>query len=177
MKINFYSVLYIVIVSSLLGIIINYFNPKAIPWIKEERKIAWDNDSSAVKNELNNNELSNSQKQKDESREPIAITLKQAYKLYNEKTLFVDARDYVEYEISHINGAISLPYQDFDKYKFVLDTISLQKPLVAYCDGKECDLSILLSDKLYEIGYGKVYIFFGGWIDWQAANYPVESNE
>ena len=26
-----------------------------------------------------------------------------------------------------------------------------------------------------EKGYGKVYIFYGGWVDWQSANYPVES--
>ena len=80
----------------------------------------------------------------------------------------------MEYKISHIKGAISLPYYDFDKYKSILDNISLQAPLVAYCDGEECDLSIMLSDKLYNLGYGKVYIFYAGWNDWQNANYPVD---
>ena len=165
------------LISSALGLLINYLNPKGLPWIKQERKIVWADDSLNVNDNNANNESLTEQKQNIESREPVAITLKQAYKLYNEKTLFVDARDYVEYEISHIKGAISLPYYEFDNYKSVLDTIPKTTPLVAYCDGKECDLSIHLSDKLYELGYGDVYIFFGGWMDWQDKNYPVDSNE
>ena len=175
--ISYKVVFAIILVSSVLGLFINYINPEAIPWIREERKLKWIDDSTSVKDEVNNKELSDKQNVKEESREPVAITLKQAYKLFNEKVLFVDARDFVEYKISHIKGAISLPYYDFDKYKSVLDTIPLQTPLVAYCDGKECDLSIMLSDKLYELGYGKVYIFYAGWNDWQNANYPVDHDK
>ena len=175
--ISYKVVFAIILVSSVLGLFINYINPEAIPWIREERKLKWIDDSTSVKDEVNNKELSDKQNVKEESREPVAITLKQAYKLFNEKVLFVDARDFVEYKISHIKGAISLPYYDFDKYKSVLDTIPLQTPLVAYCDGKECDLSIMLSDKLYEQGYGKVYIFYAGWNDWQNANYPVDHDK
>ena len=175
--ISYKVVFAIILVSSVLGLFINYINPEAIPWIREERKLKWIDDSTSVKDEVNNKELSDKQNVKEESREPVAITLKQAYKLFNEKVLFVDARDFVEYKISHIKGAISLPYYDFDKYKSVLDTIPLQTPLVAYCDGKECDLSIMLSDKFYELGYGKVYIFYAGWNDWQNANYPVDHDK
>jgi len=177
LEIDFKSVFFILLVGSALGLLINYLNPNGLPWIKEERKIIWANDSLNVTKDKTGDNLSTSKNENDSSREPVAITLKQAYKLYNEKVVFVDARDFVEYEISHIKGAISLPYYDFDKYKSILDTIPLQTPLVAYCDGKECDLSILLSDKLYEAGYGEVYIFFGGWMDWQDKNYPVDSNE
>ena len=173
-NIDFKIVFTIIIASSALGLFINYINPKAIPLIREERKLNWIDDSTSVNNELNKSGLSDKQNSNDESREPVAITLKQAYKLYKEKVLFVDARDFVEYKISHIKGAISLPYYDFDKYKSILDNISLQAPLVAYCDGEECDLSIMLSDKLYNLGYGKVYIFYAGWNDWQNANYPVD---
>lgn len=177
LKIDFKAVLFIVLVSSALGLIINYLNPNPLPWIKEERKIVWAKDSLNVKSEQSKEGSSITENKKDGSREPVAITLKQAYQLYKKKVLFVDARDYVEFEISHIKGAISLPYYDFDKYKSVLDTIPKQTQMIAYCDGKECDLSIMLSDKLYEAGYGEVYIFFGGWIDWQDNNYPIESNE
>lgn len=173
-KIDFRVVFSIIIASSALGLFVNYINPKAIPFIKEERKLNWIDESTSVNDEVNNSGLSDKQNKNDKSREPVAITLKQAHKLYNEKDLFVDARDFAEYKISHIKGAISLPYYDFDKYKSVLDTIPLETPLVAYCDGKECDLSIMLSDKLYQLGYGKVYIFYAGWDDWQNSNYPVE---
>ena len=103
--------------------------------------------------------------------------LKQAYKLYNQNVLFIDARDFVEYEIAHIKGAVSLPYNDFDKYAYRLKKIPKDKPLIVYCDGRECDLSILLGDKLFDMGYQKVYIFFGGWVDWQLANYPIEGED
>ena len=176
MKINFTSLLSIIIISSLLGLLINYFNPKGIPFIKDERQLNFvdDSTSSYNSNEINENNNHISDDILDEAK---AITLKQAYSLYNQNVLFIDARDYVEYEIGHINNAISLPYLDFDKYKTILDTIPTSTPIVAYCDGEDCDLSILLGDKLFESGYKEVYIFFGGWVDWQMANYPVEGED
>jgi len=174
LKINFTSFLSIIIISSLLGLLINYINPKGIPFIKEERQLNWAEDSttSYITNKII--EEDNDQNSGEVFDEAKAITLKQAYSLYSQNVLFIDARDYVEYEIGHIKNAVSLPYLDFDEYKNILDTIPKTIPIVAYCDGKDCDLSILLGDKLFESGFKEVYIFFGGWIDWQMANYPVE---
>lgn len=177
LKINFSSVLIIVVLSSLLGLTTNYLNYQGIPLIKSERVLNWATDSTEIKNTeeiIEDNNKTNSEAKFDEA---AAITLKQAYALYNKNVLFVDARDYVEYEIGHIKGAISLPYYEFDEYKSVLQSISKNTPLVTYCDGRDCDLSIMLGDKLFEMGYKQVYIFFGGWIDWQDNNYPVESDE
>jgi rhodanese-related sulfurtransferase len=171
LKINYKTVFYIILVSCLLGLATNFLNPAEIPLLKEERKLAWVTDSKEVKDQ------STSQNPGTELTEAKAITLKKAYELYKSNAVFVDARDYVEYEISHIKGAISLPYVEFDKYKSVLDSIPKNTPLVAYCDGKECDLSIMLGDKLFETGYKEVYIFFGGWIDWQQANYPIDKEQ
>ena len=172
MKINFRSLLSIIIISSLLGLFINYLNPKGIPFIKEERQLNFVDDSTSSYNSNEINEDNNNIPD-DVFDEAKAITLKQAYSLYNQNVLFIDARDYVEFEIGHIHNAISLPYNDFDDYKTILDTIPKSMPIIVYCDGKDCDLSILLGDKLFESGYKKVYIFFGGWLDWQMANYPV----
>jgi len=177
LKINFSSVLLIVFISSLLGLTTNYFNYQGIPLIKSERVLNWAADSSEIKNSEQIIEDNNKVNPKATFNEAKAITLKQAYALYNKNFLFIDARDYVEYEIGHIQGAISLPYSEFDEYKSVLQSFSKNIPLVAYCDGRDCDLSIMLGDKLFEMGYKQVYIFFGGWIDWQDNNYPVESDE
>ena len=177
MKINFTSILSIIIISSLLGLLINFINPKGIPFIKEERQLNWAEDSttSHITNKII--EEDNDQNPDKVFNEAKAITLKQAYSLYNQNVLFIDARDYVEYEIGHIKNAVSLPYFDFDEYKTILDTFPKSMPIIVYCDGKDCDLSILLGDKLFDSGYKEVYIFFGGWIDWQMANYPVESKD
>ena len=177
LKINFSYVLLIVLISSILGLTTNYLNNRGIPLIKEDRVLNWATDSSQIKNTeqiIEDNHKINSEATFDEA---TAITLKQAYSLYNKNVLFVDARDHVEYEIGRIKGAISLPYYEFDEYKSFLQSISKNTPLVAYCDGRDCDLSIMLGDKLFELGYKQVYIFFGGWIDWQDNNYPVESDE
>jgi len=173
LKIKLIPILYIAIASSLVGLIINFISPNGIPLIKAERIINFVEDSLSI---IDEGEVSvDSNTQKNAVDEAKAITLKQAYSLFNQDAIFIDARDYVEYEIGHIRGAITLPYEDFDKYKSVLESISKDTPLVTYCDGADCDLSILLGDKLFEMGYSQVYIFFGGWIDWQENNYPIES--
>ena len=173
MKIKFIPIICIVLTSSLIGIIINFISPNSIPLLKAERKINFIDDSINIKDARRLNVESNTQNET--FNEAKAITLKQAYTLFGENVLFIDARDYVEFEIGHIKGAISLPYFDFDDYKSVLESVPKDSPIVTYCDGKDCDLSILLGDKLFELGYEQVYIFFGGWIDWQVNNYPIES--
>jgi len=35
---------------------------------------------------------------------------------------------------------------------------------------------VLLGNKLAEMGYIKVFVFFGGWWDWVEANHPTNSN-
>ncbi|MGD8306004.1 MAG: rhodanese-like domain-containing protein [Ignavibacteria bacterium] len=173
---NLRSIYFIVIAGSLIGLTYNFINPDGIPLIKEERKLIIKSDSMEIVSDdkiIGDSRLN----PKDEMKEAMAITLNQAYELYKENAIFIDARDLVEFEIGRIKNSVSLPYTEFDKYKSVLDTISFETPVVAYCDGKECDLSILLGDKLFEMGYKEVYIFYGGWVDWQMANYPIEYDE
>ena len=107
-------------------------------------------------------------------KEPKAIHLEQAYTLFKKGVTFVDARDESDYLTGHIKNAVNIPFEDFDNYKQKLDKLPKDKPLVTYCAGTECDLSILLGNLLFEEGYKQVYVFFGGWIDWTNANYPVE---
>jgi len=107
--------------------------------------------------------------------EPKAVTLEQAYTLFNKDVKFVDARDESDYLSGHITNSINLPFDDFDNHKQKLDLLSKEKPLVIYCAGTDCDLSILLGNLLFEQGYKQVYVFFGGWLEWVNANYPVEN--
>jgi rhodanese-related sulfurtransferase len=108
--------------------------------------------------------------------EPKAIKLDQAYALFKKGITFVDARDEGDYLAGHIKNSINIPFDDFDNHKQKLDHLSKEKPLVIYCAGTECDLSILLGNLLFEMGYKKIYVFFGGWVDWSKAKYPVENS-
>jgi rhodanese-related sulfurtransferase len=105
---------------------------------------------------------------------PSFITLKQAYKLYRSgNVLFIDARDKWEFADGHISGAINIPEYNFDKSNPVLKTIPKNKTIVSYCDGDDCEMSVKLADNLFNLGYEKVYIFFGGWKEWKKAGYDM----
>jgi rhodanese-related sulfurtransferase len=103
--------------------------------------------------------------------------LDQAYVLYNKGITFIDARDTSDFFAGHIKNSVNIPFDDFDNYKERLDQLPKENPLVVYCAGTECDLSILLGKLLFEeMGYKKVYVFFGGWVDWSKAEYPIEKS-
>jgi rhodanese-related sulfurtransferase len=106
--------------------------------------------------------------------EPKAVTLEQAFKLFENGVDFVDARDEGDFLAGHITKSINIPFDDFDNHKQKLDQLSKDKPMVIYCAGTDCDLSILLGNLLFEMGYKKIYVFFGGWNDWLDAKYPVD---
>ena len=105
--------------------------------------------------------------------QPRLISLNQAYELYRDKILFVDARNPEEFEEGHIVGAINIPYFTIDRYSERLAVIDKTEPLVTYCEGADCDMSIRLGNELFSKGFRKVFVFFGGWEEWSRANYPV----
>ena len=195
MKIKLSYVFYIVIVSSVLGLLINFLRPDGISLSREEKQLLWadsvnlaikvNTDSINVKpekspsndsaNNLKGNRVSNDLPSKESFKEPKAINLKQAYELYKRNIFFIDARENADYQEGHIKNALNIPYYDFDNYKQLLEDIPKSSTIVTYCAGTDCDLSILLGEQLFESGYKRVYIFFGGWNDWLKANYPTEN--
>lgn len=106
--------------------------------------------------------------------EPHSISLEQAYKLYLQNILFVDARNKSDYDYSHIKNSLSLPVFQFEDYKAILETIDVNQPIVVYCNGPDCDMSEMLAKLLVDSGYRKIFIFTGGWEEWEKANYPSE---
>ena len=201
----------VIITSTFLGLVTNYFNPKGIPLIRTQKLIKFAPDSLFIQSENSNlessssdkidqaeNELENESvkntttkqtnkesenfKQKEIVKnsevvafeEPRAIKLEQAYSLYNKGILFIDARDEGDFDAGHIKNSVNIPFDDFDNHKQKLDKISKEIPMVIYCAGKECDLSHLMANLLFEKGYKQVYVFFGGWVEWQDAKYPTQ---
>ena len=203
MKIDLKIVFSIIFISSLLGLAYNYFSPKGIPIFPEEKTLKWASDSLfnttikdsiEIKDTLNKrreqieeetevrektikNEVEKEAVKKDVQTEPLSINLKQAYSLYKKNTLFIDAREPEDYRLAHIKNAINLPMDHFDDYKYMLEKIDKDQPIVTYCAGTDCDLRIVLSNVLYDMGYKKLYIFFGGWNEWLNAKYPTETSE
>lgn len=90
---------------------------------------------------------------------------------------FVDARaeEFYRYE-GHIEGALSLPYEDFETaYQRVGGRLpGKDREIVCYCSGYGCEESAEVAKLLMARGYGRVFVYEGGWPDWREAGLPVE---
>jgi len=93
------------------------------------------------------------------------------------KAIFIDARGPSEYNDAHIPGAISIPVGDAQNKIQQYKELFKDKVLVPYCHGAGCHLSDKVAYALYDAGYKKVVIYFGGWPEWTQANMPVEKYE
>ena len=102
---------------------------------------------------------------------PEYINLKSAKEMYDRGILFIDARDEEEFAEGHIKGAtvaLSTP-------ELVQLTPDRSAPIVTYCGGGECDVSMELATLLMnDWDYERIFVFKGGWPEWKAAGYPAE---
>lgn len=146
------------VIASLIGILVNFFHPKKIDFIrKPPPPVVVD---SSIPNFME-----------------IDVDMAKAMWEMGEY-LFVDARSEVQYKNGHIKGSVNLSWEEFEKhYPNVKEILKTKPALVIYCAEEECDLSRLLAKKLYQEGFKEIYVFFGGWHAWQAENFPVEKEK
>lgn len=95
---------------------------------------------------------------------------------------FVDARGFTLYEAGHIPYAFSIPYTVMRNENVVPRQIadgwldaSYGKPVIVYCDGGDCDESLLVAQDLQDIYGFKTHVMVAGFPDWKAAGYPTGS--
>ena len=99
----------------------------------------------------------------------IGIDLELAKNLFEENTLFVDARAEEFYNEGHIPNAIC--FDDFDLLVENLEnTIGLDDQFIIYCSDSDCGSSEDLSYELQSYGYNNILLFKGGWKEWTDAN-------
>lgn len=114
----------------------------------------------------------------DAAGENLIIDLAQARRLFEEGdgVLFVDARPQSEYAQEHISGALSLPWQEAERY-FAQTPGRLEgrKMIVTYCDGEDCDLSHELALFLKDMGFENVRVLVNGLTVWRKAGLPLET--
>lgn len=107
------------------------------------------------------------------------LSLEDAYSLFlSGNSIFIDARDPVEYMDGHIEGALNLPFDWWDDYwDQVRPLLDPGKEIVSYCGGQDCELSLFLARDLKRNGFERSYVFFGGWQKWIDAGLPVETGD
>ncbi len=100
-----------------------------------------------------------------------------AKKRLDDGALFLDARPYDFYKMSHIPGARSLPEEDFDQAFARLEPVLRSKlDVVVYCSGYGCEASHIVSRKLKEHGIPAA-ILHEGWPAWQDAGLPERAGD
>jgi len=108
------------------------------------------------------------------------IDLAETQRLMKKKgTVLVDGRSLLEWQQSHLPGALALPLSDFEpNYQKDLKKLKSAKIIIAYCHGKGCHLSDSLCQNLVNKGFSNVAVFWGGFPDWNAAHLPLyDKNE
>jgi len=110
---------------------------------------------------------------------PVPIKLG-AFERYVEAqaALILDARDAEEYREGHVPGARNLTYEQAATDPALLEKLDPGgRPIIVYCGGGECEVSMQLANELIGDGFKRVAVYLGGFPEWHTANKPVERGE
>ena len=87
--------------------------------------------------------------------------------------VLVDALAPMSFAHSHLPGAINLPPEWVDE-RGPRRIPELDTEVVVYCATSTCDSSVIVGNRLVELGYRNVSHYAGGKRDWIEAGLPVE---
>ncbi len=86
-----------------------------------------------------------------------------------EEVILLDAREEEEYEVSHIEGAAHVGYQDFDVSS--VDHLDKDDPIVVYCSiGYRSEK---IAEQLQEAGFRNVRNLYGSIFEWVNRGFEV----
>jgi rhodanese-related sulfurtransferase len=107
---------------------------------------------------------------------PVEIRLEAVKRLFDAgAAVIVDAREPDEYAAGHIAGALSLPFDEATAEPERLEGLRVGgRPIVTYCGGGTCEVSLGLAWELIAAGQTRVVVYVGGYGEWAEAGYPVE---
>ena len=92
-----------------------------------------------------------------------------------DSVLFLDTRALKEYEVSHIQGARFVGYDEFDAHKINALNIAPSTPIVVYCSiGVRSEQ---IGVKLKQLGYNKIFNLYGGIFQWYNQSHPVVDSQ
>ena len=106
---------------------------------------------------------------------PIQIQTDKVKAFFDAKAAtIIDAREPSEYAEGHIPGAVNLPYEQVATDMERLEKFDAQgRPIIIYCGGGTCEVSMNLGFSLVSAGQKKVLVYMGGWPEWVSSGYPV----
>jgi 3-mercaptopyruvate sulfurtransferase SseA len=181
-------ILIILIISIVVGLVVNAVNPKGISLVMDKSKYSTEKSDKLKEDFINNpydttkNDtplMQNPRLNEQGFVEPQNIKLDFTKLLFDRKALFIDGRLPVDYSAGHIKGAINISYEEFHKKSKaekteIMKGYNKQGIIVCYCIGGDCEMSIDLAYDIARLGFTSVNIYLGGYKEWENAGYPVE---
>jgi rhodanese-related sulfurtransferase len=110
---------------------------------------------------------------------PIQIQLPVVKKFFDAGGgFFVDAREPEEFELGRIPGSINLPFDTAATDPVLLESLETGgRPVIIYCGGGDCEVSLNLAWLILEAGHYRVTYFQGGYPAWVENGFPIEGGE
>ena len=157
----------ILALAAILGLGLNLFTPNRIAYIGQYRTLSTSNDPIVPPDAAPGDS-------------PFIAVDVAELEFNSGSAIFVDTREPEDFECGTIPGSINIPFdylpdEDLEKYlDSALGGVARDYPIIAFCSGDECDLSLHLARNLQALGYTKVSIFFGGAREWEESGLEVE---
>jgi rhodanese-related sulfurtransferase len=109
----------------------------------------------------------------------VLITIQEAEDLWAAgETIFFDARGAGLYGEGHVPRARNLPAAESgQKLPAEVLELSWERTLVVYCEGGDCQSSLLLAKRLHDEGFKDIRVMTGGWEEWIKAGLPTETGD
>ncbi|HLD47347.1 MAG TPA: rhodanese-like domain-containing protein [Desulfobaccales bacterium] len=104
------------------------------------------------------------------------VNLAQAYALFQQGSLFIDARPADEFNELHVPKSLNIT-PDMVEAGLAEKVASLaqDREIVVYCGQVSCDLALKVAEKLQALGFTRVMAFTGGFRAWDEAGYPADT--
>jgi rhodanese-related sulfurtransferase len=166
----FRQALFIIVLSLILGLGLNTFSPNSIPYVGEYRKISQGNEPVVPPNAIPGDPPF------------ITIDIVEIEHRFNE-AVFIDARSYDDFACGTIPNSINIPfdYLPDSNIESAIDSslnfIPKDSPIIVFCSGDECDLSLQLARILQDIDYTDITIFYGGAREWENMGLDLERRD
>jgi rhodanese-related sulfurtransferase len=106
------------------------------------------------------------------------VTLEEAEDLWRTggTALVLDARAEKLFTQGHVPGARNVPAAAAEvPLPSDLLGVPRDRTLVVYCEGGNCQSSLILAGRLHDEGFRDIRVFGGGWEEWKKAGLPEET--
>ena len=106
------------------------------------------------------------------------VNLAQAYALFQQGSLFIDARPADEFNELHVPKSLNItPDMVEAGVAEKVAGLARDREIVVYCGQVSCDLALKVAEKLQALGFTRVMAFMGGFRAWDEAGYPADTGK